>query len=611
MKSPLQLLAPARDVNIAREAILHGADAVYIGGPSHGARVAAANSVEDIASLTRFAHLYGAKVYVTLNTIIYDSELAEVELAAGALYDAGVDALIVQDMSLLRMSLPPVDLHASTQCDIRTPQKAAFLASVGFSQLVVPREFSLAEIKEVREAIPEDVKIEAFVHGALCVSYSGDCQASCLAKGRSANRGECAQMCRLPYTLTDGNGHVVMKDKHLLSLRDLNRVEDIERLADAGVSSFKIEGRLKDASYVKHTVGAYRRAIDEIIRRRPGEYCRDSYGKIELTFNPDLAKAFNRGYTSYFIDGRPAASVRMANLDTPKWVGERVATVVSADSRSIKVHLEKRLNNGDGLGFFSKDGKFAGFRLNRIDGEVIYPAARVTVPRGTVLYRNRDAASDAAMSKPTAMRLIAVDAELSIDGEEVALRLTSEGGVAVAVKAVTSTDVAKTSQKLTRRRVLGKMGDSNFYLRTLTEHVGEDVFIPASALASLRREGVRALEDAIIRTYKRSERRPEDKGANWQSAELSYHDNVANGGASAFYADHGATVRQKALEVNVPTGEKVVMTTRYCLRRELGACLREKNSVSLIAPLHISNASTTYRLDFDCTNCRMRVVAEK
>lgn len=308
--TPLELLAPARTCDIARQAILHGADAVYIGGPSHGARAAASNSVDEIADLCTFAHEFRARVYVTLNTIIFDSELSGVEEIVGKLYRAGVDALIVQDMALLRLDIPPIALHASTQCDARTPDKARFLAECGFSQIVIPRECSEQEIKEIRVAIPADVAIEAFVHGALCVSYSGDCQASFATSGRSANRGTCSQMCRLAYNLTDAEGNVLMHDKHLLSLRDLNRLNRLEDMAMAGVSSFKIEGRLKDAAYVKTVVSAYRQMLDRVIEAHPDRFCRASQGSSKLTFSPDVNNVFNRGFT-------PISSTDGPTTDSP------------------------------------------------------------------------------------------------------------------------------------------------------------------------------------------------------------------------------------------------------------------------------------------------------
>lgn len=370
----LELLSPARTAEIGRTAILAGADAVYIGAPAFGARAAATNTVEDIKELTAFAHQYRAKVYVTLNTILYDDELAEAEHLVHQLYSAGVDALIVQDMAYLEMKLPPIALHASTQCDIRTPEKAALLAKAGFSQLVLPREFTLEEIKTTAETA--GVPVEVFVHGALCVSFSGDCQAGCVATGRSANRGACPQMCRLPYELIDETGKRVAPPKHYLSLRDLNQMSNLASLVDAGASSFKIEGRLKDARYVANVTAAYSRELNRMIASSGGTLRRSSFGQSDPGFEPDLRRTFNRGYTNYFLNGRQG---RRASLDTPKWAGMEIGTVSHPyDSRrgSFMARLSDNVANGDGLGYFDNSGNFNGFRLNRAAGSNSSPLPR-------------------------------------------------------------------------------------------------------------------------------------------------------------------------------------------------------------------------------------------
>ncbi|MDE5658759.1 MAG: U32 family peptidase, partial [Muribaculaceae bacterium] len=351
----LELLAPARTTAIAREAILHGADAVYIGAPSHGARAKAGNSIDDIRSLVEFAAPFGVKIYVTVNTIIYDDELDAVEKMIRELYEAGVDALIVQDMAIAEMRLPPIQLHASTQCDTRDAAKARWLQDCGMSQIVIARETGLDTIREIYAAV--DVPLEAFVHGALCVSYSGDCRASQVLTGRSANRGNCAQMCRLPYTLVDGNGRIVGQ-KHYLSLRDMNRLASLAEMADAGISSFKIEGRLKDASYVKEVTLAYRQALDRIIDANPERYRRASRGTVNAEFIPDLTKSFNRGYTDYFLHGGKTGSANrgIASLDTPKAIGEYVGKVRHAASGGIDATLKTTLVNGDGLSYITQDG---------------------------------------------------------------------------------------------------------------------------------------------------------------------------------------------------------------------------------------------------------------
>lgn len=611
----LELLAPARNADIAREAIVHGADAVYIGGPSHGARASASNSIADIRRIADFAHIFAAKVYVTLNTIIYDSELKQVERDIRSLYEAGVDALIVQDMGILEMDIPPIELHASTQCDIRTPEKAVFLARCGFSQLVLPREFSLDEIASTHKAVGDMAALEAFVHGALCVSYSGDCQASWCAMKRSANRGECAQMCRLPYSLTDSRGKVILENQYLLSLRDLNRLDHIGEMADAGISSFKIEGRLKDAAYVKTTVAAYRRAIDKVIAANPGKYRRTSAGVSEVRFDSDVNKVFNRGFTPYFIGGRPSRPVKMANILSPKWTGEKVGTVVKTEGNAIIVKAEKTINNGDGLGYFDADGRFRGFHLNRCEtipsrsGDAsgvtvkLTPASAVAIPAKRALYRNKDVKFDALMATGTATRAIGLDATLSLVKNTLTLTLKSEINEA-SVSADIEIQKAKTPQTETRKRALSKFGGSNYRLMSLIDEVSSDIFIPLSTLSTLRQQAVSALRNTCLpRPVRRNEAIPPPI---CPVKHLTYHDNVANRLAEKFYRDHGVDTIERALEASGKKGD-VVMTTRYCLRRELGACLKEDGAPKLPSPLRLATPEATYALEFDCARCLMRL----
>ncbi len=638
MKS-LQLLAPARDAEIARIALMHGADAVYIGGPTHGARAAATNSISDIAKIVRLAHGFGAQVYATLNTIIYEDEIASVENLVRDYWRIGVDALIVQDMGLLRMKIPPIALHASTQCDIRSVDKAVFLARCGFNQLVLPREFSLDQIREVRAAVPSDVVLEAFVHGALCVSYSGDCHASCVANGRSANRGECAQMCRMAYDLVDSNGRVLMRNKHLLSLRDMCRISDLEDMALAGISSFKIEGRLKDAAYVKNVVASYRRGLDEVIAKHPDSFCRASMGEVKLSFTPDLKSAFNRGYTDYFLTGTTRTtgttetngiqlshesfgshgSHKIANFSTPKWIGQPVGSVVKSTPRMITAKLTAPLANGDGLGFFNKSGEFVGFRLNRIDGNQLFPATPVEIAPGTQLYRNRDTKRDAELARDTATRLIPITMHLFWSSGSVTctLRQPRSGGsvtcrTSASVTADCSYQPSRTPQKETRLKILSRLGGTNYRLETLIDDIPDDQFIPASVLADLKREAI-ALLDAQIQATHHYEYRPAEQPCEYPEKALTYHDNVANSLAVRFYRDHGVTSIESALEISKDQRPKTkdplcVMTTRYCLRRELGACLKEGGAKPLPGPLYLKNKAATYRLDFDCPHCQMHVI---
>lgn len=589
-----------------------GADAVYIGAPAFGARAAATNSVESIRSLAQLAHRYRARVYVTMNTILYDNELDEASRLVKQLYGAGVDALIVQDMAYLGLDLPPIALHASTQCDIRTPDKAAWLAEAGFSQLVLPREYSLAEIKAVADTV--DVPVEVFVHGALCVSYSGDCQAGFAAMGRSANRGVCPQMCRLPYELVDADGNAVAPPKHYLSLRDLNRVNDLEALAEAGAASFKIEGRLKDARYVANVTAAYSRALDRIVERSGGKYRRSSAGTSTYGFTPDLDRTFNRGYTSYFLKGTPG---KMASTDTPKWAGIPVGTIsgeLDKRRRSFRARLSAQLSNGDGLGFFNAAGTFVGFRLNRVEGNELWPAsAPEGLTTGTTLYRNNDKAFFDLLERPDAgcYRKIRVDFTLRpVDNERIAISADDERGCSVCLVADSVYAAAKTPQEAHRRNIMAKLGDTDYTLGNVDDRIGER-FVPASALTAARRDVLALLDKAAADTYAYDRRKActlaDDAFAGAKA--LDYHDNVANRLARRFYTGHGASIAEMAIETAPKKeDELVVMTTKYCLRRELGACLKEKNGTKLPRPLFLKNDSGLYRLDFDCARCGMSVV---
>ena len=590
MMRQLELLAPAADRDVAVQAILHGADAVYMGGPSHGARRKAANSIDDIRATVEFAHRYRARVYVTVNTLVYENELRKVEALCRDLYLAGVDALIVQDMSLLRLDIPPIALHASTQCDTRTPEKARFLQDAGFSQIVLARELSIDETRRIADSV--DVPLECFVHGALCVSYSGRCAASQVSLGRSANRGECAQMCRLPYTLRNGRGEVVEKDRYLLSLRDFNASARIEEMALAGVSSFKIEGRLKDSSYVKNVTAAYRHAIDAVIARHPGMFCRSSCGKSEIAFTPDLSKSFNRGFTEYFLDGRHPGT--MASLNTPKSMGEII-------------HDPRTLNNGDGISFFNASGEYEGVGVNRVENGRIVGSRPFRLPKGAVIHRTLDRCWQSLMSRDTASRSIRVD--ITID--ETGVSAADERGVKVRVALDADRSVAR--KPMDPRPVFAKLGGTVYRLGEFVNNLAPSTFIPASQLTALRRRVVEALDEANLVTYRYDYRRQE-KDVAYPFAKLDARDNVANSLSRRFYEDHGVSKMTQAVEVCRPAGETTVMTTRYCLRRELGCCLKDRNvaerrRVRYAGPLTMTTGRHTFRLDFDCRNCEMNVIA--
>lgn len=599
----LELLAPARDAATAIEAIRHGADAVYIGAEAFGARAAANNTVDSIRQLCDYAHRFDVRVYVTVNTIIYDNELESARRLVWKLYRAGVDALIVQDMSLLRMELPPIALHASTQCDTRDPAKARFLEQAGFSQIVLARELSADEIAAIRRSTT--VPLEVFVHGALCVSYSGDCHAGALTMGRSANRGECPQICRLRYSLTDGDGKTVAPDGHWLSLRDMNRLDSLAELIRAGATSFKIEGRLKDASYVKNVVAAYSQALDTLVAADPEHLRRASRGRVELGFSPDPARAFNRGFTSYFLAGRPGADVRMGATATPKFVGIPVGKAIAVSGNCITVRTSENLTNGDGIGWFGPDGRLCGARVNRVDGTRLYLAEKATgLCRGTVLYRNRDKAWDELMERPTAVRTISVDFRLRRSADDrVALDAADCRGNRVTAAIEAEMQHARTPQTDKRRQTLERLGDTIYRAGNIDDRLG-DSFMPVSELTALRRRAIELLDRAQQIRFRPQRRRAELAEAPAVSQSLSYHANVSNRLAAEFYRSHGVKSIEPAVEVRQPGGEPVVMTTRYCLRRELGRCIR-----SGAAPgswyLQATEGNLRMRVDFDCARCGM------
>lgn len=600
----IELLAPARDADIAIAAIDHGADAVYMGASHHGARADATNTLDDVGRACDYAHRFGAKIYATVNTLIYDDELMEVERLVHDLYRIGVDALIVQDLGLLRLDLPPIALHASTQCDLRTPEKAQFLEALGFSQLVMARELTLDEIAAIRRVTT--VPLEAFVHGALCVSYSGRCAISQVLKGRSANRGECAQLCRLPYDLVDGKGRVIVEGKHLLSLRDMARHDRLEQMMAAGVSSFKIEGRLKDMGYVKNVVAYYRRAIDQVIERYPDRYGRASQGTAELTFEPALEKSFNRGFTHYYLDERrPQDGSSMASIDTPKSQGEYLGRALRCNGNTLKIDTKASLANGDGLSFTDARGQFSGARVNRALGNgTVLLREQADIGRGTPIYRTSDKAFNDLLAKPSACRTIAVDAQLRYTGGMLTLTLADERGNRVTYTVECDLQPASKPQGDRQVAELGKLGGTIYRLREA--QVPGDIFVPASLLARLRRETIDLLDRNHRITRPIDKRRPEDMTVPCPITTLSPADNVANHLAEQLYRDHGVADIAPALEAGAPvTDATPLMHTRYCLRRQLGACLKGKRADSLPRDLYLKTGTTLLKVNCDCKNCEM------
>ena len=596
----IELLSPARNAETGIEAIRHGADAVYIGAPKFGAREAAANSIEDIKRLTDYAHVFNAKVYATLNTILYDSELQEAREMACRLFDVGVDALLVQDAAFLEMrNLPPIALHASTQCDNRTPEKVKRLYEEGFSTAVLARELSLEEINEIHKQCPE-MRLEAFIHGALCVSMSGRCYASQHCFGRSANRGECAQFCRLPFDLETENGVKIIEGKHLLSLRDLNRTDYLEQLLDAGVSSLKIEGRLKDVEYVKNITAWYRRKLDAIFAKRK-EYVRASTGKVALAFEPKPEKSFNRGFTDYFMQGR---TMRLACPATPKSIGEPVGEVREV-GRCLIVSGHKKFANGDGLCFFTDKGELRGFRVNRAEGTRLFPAIMPKeIKNHTGLFRNHDEAFSQMLSKPSAERTLKVDFNLAMTENGFMLSATDELLRHTDVPVEFKHEKARNPQHDNIVTQLTKLGGTCFSAGEVKIE-NDEYFIPSSILSDARRKAVASLlEQCGSKTVADvSIGKPQLEGC------VDYSANVANKSAEKFYKDCGAERVEPAWELKEPENAPV-MTCRYCLRNEIGMCLKRRDADRSYLFLRLADGRR-FRLDFDCKNCIMKIYAEE
>ena len=604
----IELLSPAKNLECGIEAIKHGADAVYIGAGRFGARQAAGNPVEDITELTRFAHFYGAKVYVTVNTILKDSELPDAEKLIWQLYEAGADALLVQDMAVLRMKLPPIALHASTQCDVRSVDKVRFLADCGFTRVVLARELSLAEITDIHNACPY-VELECFVHGALCVSYSGQCYASQYCFGRSANRGECAQFCRLKFDLVDSDDNVIVKGRHLLSLRDMNRMEYLEELMDAGVCSFKIEGRLKETSYVKNVTAAYSDAVNRILERRE-EYHRASSGKSMHMFTPDVNKSFNRGFTDYFLHGRRADIWSPA---TPKSIGEHMGQVRITGRGFITITGSKSFHNGDGLCYIGPDGELKGYRVNRVENGRIFlyleSGEMPSIASGTDVYRNFDQEFEKTLAKESAVRKISVDIlfEETPDGYRVSF--TDEDGYEASVSAQWKKEDARTPQEANIRTQLGKLGNTGFEAQSVEIRLDGERFIPSSLLSDMRRQVTSELENKRRDSYTRPAQGKASGVKDYPVKELTYLGNVMNAQARTFYKDHGVLQIDDAFEKNAPD-KAVVMFCRHCIKNSMGLCPKNRRQdLKVHEPLWlVSNDGRRFSLRFDCSKCQMEIL---
>ena len=603
---PIELLAPAKNLECGIEAINHGADAVYIGAPRFGARAAAGNSIEDIKALVEHAHLYNARIYVTVNTILHDEELPETEKMIWELYRAGVDALIIQDMGITRLNLPLIALHASTQMDNRTPEKVKFLSDIGFRQVVLARELSLDEIRKIHDTCPETL-LEVFIHGALCVSYSGQCYVSQACYGRSANRGECAQFCRLAFDLVDSNGKTIEQNKHLLSLKDMNQSDNLEALLDAGATSLKIEGRLKDVSYVKNVTAYYRQKLDAIFKYRK-EYVRASSGTVKTTFTPQLDKSFSRGFTDYFLRGRNPG---IFSFSTPKSLGEEVGTVKEIRGNYFTVAGVKSFSNGDGLCYIDDNGRLQGFRVNRVENNKLFPQDMPRLKPKTRLYRNFDQEFEKLMQKKSAERKMAVDICLTENNFGFTLSLTDEDDNSVSLTLQRAKEPARTPQTDNLRNQLGKLGNTPFEAKDIKIDLSDNWFIPSSELSELRRNAVEKLLEVRRINYHREVFRMKETKSKFPVSTLTYLGNVMNSSAAEFYKNHGVLKVMPAFEKEQPK-DAVLMFCKHCIRYSMGWCpVHHKVRSPFREPYYlVSSDGRRFRLEFDCKQCQMKVLAD-
>ncbi|MDR3183878.1 MAG: U32 family peptidase [Prevotellaceae bacterium] len=599
--SIIELLSPAKDYHVGKAAIDCGADAVYIAAQRFGAREAAGNAMADIERLIRYAHRYYAKVYLALNTMLYDHELEAARTLAVEAWQAGIDAVIVQDMALLEMNLPPVPLFASTQTHNATPEKVKFLQDVGFRRVILARELSLEQIRRIRQCT--EVDLEFFVHGALCVCYSGQCYLSEALTGRSANRGACAQPCRNTYDLLDATGRVLVKDKHLLSPLDLNLSRSLPELLQAGVTSFKIEGRLKNESYVKNTVSHYRQQLDALLTGTL--YKKASSGSVAHFFTPNPASTFSRGFTGYFLHGRPN---RLASFHTAKAVGEEIGVVTALHPGHLYYKGSAVLHNADGLCFFDRRDRLCGTKVNKVEGEKVFVQSTQGLQVGAVLYRNYDHAFEKQLQHP-AMRTIAVDLWFTATASHIRLAARDEDGVEAELSVFDSFSPAGDLGKINRgiAAQLEKTGNTIFKVRRITLQNDPAYFFPVSTLNQWRRDLLALLETAREQQRQRPQAVLEPNAVPYPDATVDYRANVANALAQQFYARHGVAVAAPAFETAHPQ-EAHYMRTKYCLKHELGYCPKQNPGKALPEPLFLLNNGRKIELAFDCKNCEMALV---
>jgi len=608
MRKKIEILSPAKNLIQGMAAINAGADAVYIGAPQFGARTNATNSVEDIAEMVRYAHLFKAQVFVVINTILYDDELNQCKKLIHELYDIGVDALIVQDMAIMEMDLPPIVIHASTQANNRDPKHVKFLADAGMKRAVLARELNLDQVREIHEAT--DIELEFFVSGALCVSFSGNCYMSIAGGERSANRGSCAQNCRLPYQLIDGTGKTLIANSHLLSIKDLDLSDQLPNLIEAGVCSFKIEGRLKDIVYVKNNTSFLRKKLDTFLEANADKYQKASSGRTFYNFEPEMDRSFNRGYTDYFVNKRKE---KIGNWESPKSQGQLIGKVLEVKANGYVIENYEKLNNGDGLYFINANGEADGAQINIIINNIVIPNTFKPLPVGTVIYRNSDAEFNKMVEKEnSAVRKIGVKLYFTETADGFQLKAIDEDGHHNTVSIQAEKVLANSAESVIPniKKNLAKTGNTPFIVDDMEVEFSANWFLPISKVNEIRREVLEQLVDIRVKEYHRETFQIQKTDHPYPVQKLDYTYNVSNKLARAFYKRHGVTEIEKAFELQWDPGKARVMTTKYCVKYELGKCARfqrETMGEKLVEPLTLKHGENEYKLKFNCKPCEMEI----
>ncbi len=603
----IELLAPAKNLETGMAAINYGADAIYIGAPKFGARSAAGNTLEDIGELIKYAHKYWAKVFITMNTILYDNELKEAEELIHQLYKLGADALIVQDMGVLEMNLPPIELHASTQTHNYDLDRIKFLEQVGFKRIILARELSLEQIKEIRKNTT--VELEYFIHGALCVSLSGQCYFSHAIGGRSANRGECSQACRMKYDLVDGEGKVIAKDKHLLSLKDLNLSGHMKELVESGICSLKIEGRLKDSSYLKNVTSYYRKELDDVFEKK-NDFRKASSGTVKPDFEPDLEKTFNRGFTNYFFTGRIP---EIANFHTPKSLGKEIGKIVAIRKDHFIIDTKFEIHNGDGLCFFNKNKLLKGIQVNGVKGKQVFPNEMNMLVEGAVLYRNNDHEFSKILKKDNSIRRISVELDLEFKENVLTIFATDEDGISASIQLSEEFELARNTEMAIGnfKTQLSKSGDSIYTINSIETNFSEAPFVQAKVLNELRRKVLYLLTENRMVAFQQPKTQSLISHPKYHSKNLTYMGNVVNCKAEDFYTKCGVEKIEKGFELQSNYKGKTLMTTKHCLRHEFGMCNKEfSTDKKANQPLYLVDNKNRYKLEFHCQRCEMKIIFE-